>query len=46
MRMVVVCAQVLIKKSYDRMKRARRRNWKLKELDREREGMDSSGDER
>lgn len=36
---------VLIKKSYDRMKRAKRRNWKLKELDREREGMDTD-DER
>jgi nonsense-mediated mRNA decay protein 3 len=31
---------VLIKKSYDRSKRARRRNWKLKEMERDREGLD------
>lgn len=37
--------QVLIKKSYDRTKRQRRRNWKLKELERDREGM-GSDDER
>lgn len=37
--------QVLIKKSYDRSKRQRRRNWKLKELDRDREGTDTD-DER
>ncbi|GAB1287602.1 60S ribosomal export protein NMD3 [Apodemus speciosus] len=36
---------VLIKKSYDRTKRQRRRNWKLKELARDREGMDTD-DER
>uniref|UniRef100_A0A7N9CD46 60S ribosomal export protein NMD3 n=1 Tax=Macaca fascicularis TaxID=9541 RepID=A0A7N9CD46_MACFA len=36
---------VLIKKSYDRTKRQRRRNWKLKELARERENMDTD-DER
>ncbi|NXI91161.1 NMD3 protein, partial [Psophia crepitans] len=36
---------VLIKKSYDRTKRQRRRNWKLKELERDREGMDTD-DER
>ncbi|XP_044523643.1 60S ribosomal export protein NMD3 [Gracilinanus agilis] len=36
---------VLIKKSYDRAKRQRRRNWKLKELDRDRETMDTD-DER
>lgn len=37
--------QVLIKKSYDRTKRQHRRNWKLKELERDREGMDTD-DER
>ncbi|EMP32714.1 60S ribosomal export protein NMD3, partial [Chelonia mydas] len=37
--------KVLIKKSYDRTKRQRRRNWKLKELERDREGMDTD-DER
>lgn len=37
--------QVLIKKSYDRTKRIRRRNWKLKELHRDREVMDTD-DER
>ncbi|XP_042314467.1 60S ribosomal export protein NMD3 [Sceloporus undulatus] len=36
---------ILIKKSYDRTKRQRRRNWKLKELERDREGMDTD-DER
>ncbi|OXB63113.1 hypothetical protein ASZ78_000345 [Callipepla squamata] len=36
---------VLIKKSYDRVKRQHRRNWKLKELERDREGMDTD-DER
>ncbi|KAK3513565.1 hypothetical protein QTP70_019457 [Hemibagrus guttatus] len=36
---------VLIKKSYDRTKRIKRRNWKLKELHRDREGMDTD-DER
>ncbi|GAB5576696.1 60S ribosomal export protein NMD3 isoform X1 [Prionailurus iriomotensis] len=36
---------VLIKKNYDRTKRQRRRNWKLKELARERENMDTD-DER
>ncbi|CAH2253523.1 60S ribosomal export NMD3 [Pelobates cultripes] len=36
---------ILIKKSYDRSKRQRRRNWKLKELERDREGMDTD-DER
>ncbi|XP_062459477.1 60S ribosomal export protein NMD3 [Pezoporus occidentalis] len=36
---------VLIKKSYDRTKRQRRRNWKLKELERDREGMNTD-DER
>ncbi|NXS47826.1 NMD3 protein, partial [Balaeniceps rex] len=36
---------VLIKKSYDRTKRQRRRNWKLKELERDREGTDTD-DER
>ncbi|KAG5269778.1 hypothetical protein AALO_G00206010 [Alosa alosa] len=36
---------VLVKKSYDRMKRVKRRNWKLKELERDREGM-ASDDER
>lgn len=37
--------QVLIKKSYDRAKRQHRRNWKLKELERDKEGMDTD-DER
>ncbi|NXX83980.1 NMD3 protein, partial [Urocolius indicus] len=37
--------QVLIKKSYDRSRRQRRRNWKLKELERDREGTDTD-DER
>lgn len=37
--------KVLIKKSYDRSKRQHRRNWKLKELERDREGMDTD-DER
>ncbi|NWQ81419.1 NMD3 protein, partial [Columbina picui] len=37
--------QVLIKKSYDRTKRQRRRNWKLRELERDREGADTD-DER
>ncbi|XDA71311.1 hypothetical protein R6Z07F_001663 [Ovis aries] len=36
---------VLIKKSYDRSKRQRRRNWKLKELARDRENVDTD-DER
>uniref|UniRef100_A0A803V6W9 60S ribosomal export protein NMD3 n=1 Tax=Ficedula albicollis TaxID=59894 RepID=A0A803V6W9_FICAL len=36
---------VLIKKSYDRSKRQRRRNWKLKELERDREATDTD-DER
>ncbi|XP_058520006.1 60S ribosomal export protein NMD3-like [Ochotona princeps] len=36
---------VLIKKSYDRSKRQRRRNWKLRELTKERENMDTD-DER
>ncbi|CAJ0934540.1 unnamed protein product, partial [Ranitomeya imitator] len=36
---------VLIKKGYDRSRRQRRRNWKLKELEREKEGMDTD-DER
>ncbi|KAK9401275.1 60S ribosomal export protein NMD3 [Crotalus adamanteus] len=36
---------VLIKKSYDRTKRQRRRNWKLKELQRDRDNMDTD-DER
>ncbi|XP_078003592.1 60S ribosomal export protein NMD3 isoform X2 [Phascolarctos cinereus] len=36
---------VLIKKSYDRAKRQRRRNWKLKELHRDKETMDTD-DER
>ncbi|KAM7248511.1 hypothetical protein CapIbe_000550 [Capra ibex] len=36
---------VLIKKSYDRTKRQRRRNWKLKELARDRENVDTD-DER
>ncbi|CAN8190401.1 unnamed protein product [Coccothraustes coccothraustes] len=36
---------VLIKKSYDRSKRQRRRNWKLKELERDREASDTD-DER
>ncbi|KAJ7399146.1 60S ribosomal export protein NMD3 [Pitangus sulphuratus] len=37
--------KVLIKKSYDRTKRQRRRNWKLKELERDREAPDTD-DER
>lgn len=37
--------QVLIKKSYDRSRRQRRRNWKLKELERDREATDTD-DER
>lgn len=37
--------QVLIKKSYDRTRRIKRRNWKLKELHRDREGVDTD-DER
>ncbi|XP_078524222.1 60S ribosomal export protein NMD3 [Lissotriton helveticus] len=36
---------VLIKKCYDRNKRQRRRNWKLKEMDKDKEGMDTD-DER
>ncbi|MEE6501190.1 hypothetical protein FKM82_004093 [Ascaphus truei] len=36
---------VLMKKSYDRSKRQRRRNWKLKEMERDKEGMDTD-DER
>uniref|UniRef100_A0A8C9R518 60S ribosomal export protein NMD3 n=3 Tax=Scleropages formosus TaxID=113540 RepID=A0A8C9R518_SCLFO len=36
---------VLIKKSYDRAKRVKRRNWKLREMERDREGMDTD-DER
>uniref|UniRef100_A0A4W4FMS6 60S ribosomal export protein NMD3 n=1 Tax=Electrophorus electricus TaxID=8005 RepID=A0A4W4FMS6_ELEEL len=36
---------VLIKKSYDRAKRIKRRNWKLKELARDKEGLDTD-DER
>uniref|UniRef100_A0A4W4FL48 60S ribosomal export protein NMD3 n=1 Tax=Electrophorus electricus TaxID=8005 RepID=A0A4W4FL48_ELEEL len=39
------CVQVLIKKSYDRAKRIKRRNWKLKELARDKEGLDTD-DER
>ncbi|XP_021790384.1 60S ribosomal export protein NMD3 isoform X5 [Papio anubis] len=41
----MISKKVLIKKSYDRTKRQRRRNWKLKELARERENMDTD-DER
>ncbi|KAH0512201.1 60S ribosomal export protein NMD3 [Microtus ochrogaster] len=41
----VLSKKVLIKKSYDRTKRQRRRNWKLKELARDREDMDTD-DER
>ena len=37
--MFVVNLQVLIKKSYNRSKRVKRRNWKLKEMDKDREGM-------
>lgn len=42
-----MCAgvQVLIKKSYDRMRRARNRVWKLRELERERDAADTD-DER
>ncbi|KAL4647647.1 60S ribosomal export protein NMD3 isoform X1 [Arapaima gigas] len=36
---------VLIKKSYDRARRVKRRNWKLKEMEKDREGMDTD-DER
>ncbi|MGH0169992.1 UNVERIFIED_CONTAM: hypothetical protein FKN15_063287 [Acipenser sinensis] len=36
---------VLIKKRFDRNRRQRRRNWRLKEMEREREGMDTD-DER
>ncbi|RXM95911.1 60S ribosomal export protein NMD3 [Acipenser ruthenus] len=36
---------VLIKKRFDRSRRQRRRNWRLKEMEREREGMDTD-DER
>uniref|UniRef100_A0A8D3ANT6 60S ribosomal export protein NMD3 n=1 Tax=Scophthalmus maximus TaxID=52904 RepID=A0A8D3ANT6_SCOMX len=36
---------VLIKKSYDRSRRAKRRNWKLQEMSKDREGMDTD-DER
>uniref|UniRef100_A0A3Q2UT68 60S ribosomal export protein NMD3 n=2 Tax=Haplochromini TaxID=319058 RepID=A0A3Q2UT68_HAPBU len=36
---------VLIKKSYDRSRRVKRRNWKLQEMARDREGMDTD-DER
>ncbi|KAG7215608.1 hypothetical protein INR49_022134 [Caranx melampygus] len=36
---------VLIKKSYDRSRRVRRRNWKLQEMSRDRDGMDTD-DER
>ncbi|TMS07286.1 60S ribosomal export protein NMD3 [Larimichthys crocea] len=36
---------VLIKKSYDRTRRVKRRNWKLQEMDKDREGMDTD-DER
>ena len=43
--MVCVCCQVLIKKGYDRTRRARRRNWKLQEMARDREA-DNSDDER
>lgn len=34
-------SKVLIKKSYDRSRRAKRRNWKLQEMSRERDGMDT-----
>ena len=37
--------KVLIKKSYDRTRRVKRRNWKLQEMARDREGMDTD-DER
>ncbi len=45
---ILACAasvQVLIKKSYDRMKRVKSRVWKLRELDRERDATDTD-DER
>ncbi|NXG75296.1 NMD3 protein, partial [Baryphthengus martii] len=42
---LILYSCVLIKKSYDRTRRQRRRNWKLKELERDREGMESD-DER
>lgn len=38
-------SKVLIKKSYDRTRRVKRRNWKLQEMARDREGMDTD-DER
>lgn len=37
--------KVLIKKSYDRSRRVKRRNWKLQEMSRDREGLDTD-DER
>lgn len=37
--------KVLIKKSYDRTRRVKRRNWKLQEMARDRDGMDTD-DER
>ncbi|MGH0182673.1 UNVERIFIED_CONTAM: hypothetical protein FKN15_020974 [Acipenser sinensis] len=42
---VLTARQVLIKKRFDRSRRQRRRNWRLKEMEREREGMDTD-DER
>lgn len=36
---------MLIKKGYDRARRVKRRNWKLQEMTREREGI-ASDDER
>lgn len=38
-------SKVLIKKSYDRTRRVKRRNWKLQEMARDRDGMDTD-DER
>jgi len=38
-------SKVLIKKCYDRNRRSKRRNWKLHEMDRDREGM-APNDER
>lgn len=43
--MNVSSLKVLIKKSYDRTRRAKRRNWKLQEMAKDREGMDTD-DER
>uniref|UniRef100_A0AAV2IZB8 60S ribosomal export protein NMD3 n=1 Tax=Knipowitschia caucasica TaxID=637954 RepID=A0AAV2IZB8_KNICA len=42
---VQVRQKVLIKKSYDRTRRVKRRNWKLQEMARDKEGMDTD-DER